>query len=381
MNNKVVHLWEEPLYRFILQITIAEIIFLALIIIGVIFVRQARIVSERRRRRIAGALTPKIMAYLAGDTSIEETYMMIRRFPRRVVCLELEKYVMMLDGKALFRVRALYDKLALRQVGIRLSASSFWWRRLEGVRLLGAAAGEESVEILMDAVRDKSPVVRLAAVRSLGRIRSIKSIRPLLDMLSKAEHMSRRLLAQTLIAFGHDVRPFLVRILSDELEKGDNPQFLATVLEVLALTGDVDCKPEVLRAIESPLLEVRIAAFKAATLLHLPLSTEILKKGITDADWQVRAQAVVAAGKLKDTQVIPEIGVCLTDRSWWVRSNAGQGLFNCGPKGIAELYRIAAESEDKFARDMAMRTLTSDPLYHDLGREKTTQVDANEQVV
>ena len=57
MNDKVVHLWEEPLYRFILQITIAEIVFLSLIIVGVIFIRQARIVSERRPRRISTALT------------------------------------------------------------------------------------------------------------------------------------------------------------------------------------------------------------------------------------------------------------------------------------------------------------------------------------
>ncbi len=63
------------------------------------------------------------------------------------------------------------------------------------------------------------------------------------------------------------------------------------------------------------------------------------------------------------------LGSCLSDRSWWVRSNAGMGLFACGKKGIQELHRIAEQSDDKFARDMAMRTLTSDPLYHAFGQD------------
>lgn len=370
MQDEAHTLWEEPLYRFILQLTIAEIGMLALIMLGVIFIRQARILAERRRDKVAKALFDPLMRYLAGDVSLDDTYEFLRRFPRRIVCLEFEKYVMMLDGRALSRIRALYARLDLRILGMKLAHSAYWWRRLEGVRLLGATAGDDVVDILMDAVRDRSPVVRLAAVRSLGRIRSIKSIRPLLDMLSEAENMSRRQLAQTLVAFGTDVQPFLKRILVEVLDKDGNPHFLATVLEVLALTGDVDCKGEVLLAMESDKLEVRIAAYKAATLLHLPLATKTLLNGIHDSDWQVRAQAALAAGKMKDTRVIPELGACLSDRSWWVRNNAGAGLFNCGRKGVAELYRIAAESEDRFARDMAMRTLTADPLYFEMNNER-----------
>lgn len=379
MQDQTHTLWEEPLYRFIIQVTIAEIVMLALIMLGVIVVRQARILSERRRDKVAAALFDPLMHYLAGDRSLDETHALLRRFPKRIVCLEFEKYVMMLDGRALSRIRALYAALDLRTLGMNLAHSVYWWRRLEGVRLLGAAAGDDVVDILMDAVRDRSPVVRLAAVRSLGRIRSIKSIRPLLDMLSEAEHMSRRQLAQTLVAFGTDVQPFLKRILVEVLDKDGDPHFLATVLEVLALTGDVDCKGEVLLAMQSDKLEVRIAAYKAATLLHLPLATQTLLKGIADSEWQVRAQAALAAGKMKDTRVIPELGACLSDRNWWVRNNAGTGLFNCGRRGIAELYRIAAESDDRFARDMAMRILTADPLYHEMDNDRLLKEKPEEQ--
>lgn len=365
MDDNLFTLWEEPLYRFILQITLLEIAILGLIMLGVIITRQMRLFSEKRRALYAKQLFEPLMHFIAGDLSLDEIHTKIRNVPKRIICLELERYVSMLDGRTLSRIRALYERLDLRNVGIRLAGSMFWWRRLEGVRLLGATSGEDIVEILMEAIQDKSPVVRLAAVRSLGRIRSTKSIRPLLDMLSKAEYMSRRQLAQTLIAFGTDIQPFLKRILKETLDqKQPDPHFVSTVLEVLALTGDIDCEQEVKRALTSGQLEVRIAAFKAAALLHLPLTSDALTRGLEDDEWQVRAQAALAAGKLKDENVVIPLGACLSDRNWWVRSNAGVGLFSCGKSGIRELHRIAAESDDKFARDMAMKTLTSDPMYH-----------------
>ena len=370
MDDNLFTLWEEPLYRFILQITLLEIAMLGVIILGVIITRQVRLFSERRRARFAGQLFEPLMLYIAGDASLDDIYTKVRHIPKRIICLELERYVSMLDGRTLSRIRALYERLDLRNFGMKLAGSVFWWRRLEGVRLLGATSGEDIIEILMEAIQDKSPVVRLAAVRALGRIRSTKSIRPLLDMLSKAEHMSRRQLAQTLIAFGTDIQPFLKRILNETLDQ-EHPdsQFISTVLEVLALTGDIDCEKEVKRALVAKQLEIRIAAFKAAALLHLPLSTDELRHGLEDDAWQVRAQAAVVAGKLKDDSVIAPLGACLSDRSWWVRNNAGVGLFSCGKRGIRELHRIAHNSDDKFARDMAMRTLTSDPMFHAFEKE------------
>ena len=363
MNDDLFTLWEEPLYRFILQITIAEIIFLALIILGVIAARQMRLIREKRRARIASAIFDPLMRYLAGDMSIDEIHQTLHKYPKTVVCLELERYVTMLDGRTLSRIRALYEQLNLRNYGIKLAYSRVWWRRLEGARLLGATSGEAVAEVLMELVTDDNPVVRLAAVRSLGRIRHTRAIRPLLDMLSKAEQMSRRQLAQTLIAFGSDVQPYLKEILREEMDAHGDPSFLATILEVLALTGDASSEPEVQLAIASTQLEVRIAAYKAAALLHLPLEPTVLVSGLEDDAWQVRAQAAVAAGKLKETRVIEELGACLSDRSWWVRSNAGNALFSCGKPGVEMLEEIVATSGDPFARDMALRTLTSDPLY------------------
>jgi HEAT repeat protein len=117
-------------------------------------------------------------------------------------------------------------------------------------------------------------------------------------------------------------------------------------------------------------LEVRIAAFKAAIILHIPLSYDELKKGLADDEWPVRAQAATASGKLGDRAVIDELGKALCDPSWWVRNNAGQALYRLGPAGIDELERIIRESDDRFARDMAARTLTSDPVYNALFRSK-----------
>ena len=383
MNDDLLTLWEEPLYRFILQITIAEIVFLALIILVVIVTREHRLFSEKRRTRTSAAIFNPLMRYLAGDISLDEVHRQLKRHPKRIVCLEFERYTAMLDGRSLTRMRALYERLALRHLGLRLAGSAFWWRRLEGVRLLGATSGDDVVDMLLERVQDNHPVVRLAAVRSLGKIRNAKAIRPLLDMLSEAEQMSRRQLAQTLIAFGSDIQPFLKRILVEETDRQGDPGFLATILEVLALTGDASCETEVRLAIASTHLEVRIAAFKAAGLLHLPLPGRILAAGLKDEAWQVRAQAAITAGKLREDKVVSELGNCLSDRNWWVRNNAGNALFSCGEKGIAELERIIRDSDDPFARDMAMRTLTSDPIYQLLhqGSKSVGPIDVEEQHV
>ena len=177
MNASFLSLWEEPLYRLILQITVAEVVLLGVIMVGIVVTREIRVVQNRRNQRISKALFDPFMGYLAGDLTLEEIHEIVRRIPKRTVCLALERYALMLEGETLSKMRALYERLKFRHLGLKLAGSLFWWRRLEGMRLLGATGGDEIVDVLMGAIQDSHPVVRLAAVRSLGRIRNTRAIR------------------------------------------------------------------------------------------------------------------------------------------------------------------------------------------------------------
>jgi HEAT repeat protein len=379
------HFWEEPLYRLILQITVLQVIVLGAFAAGIVLLRWLKLSRDKRRQRMSAALYVPLMNYMAGEVSLEPTYDAIRSFPRRLVSLELEKYAMMLGGDALSKLRALYERLDLGNMGLRLVHSLLWWRRLEGVRLLGVTGGGDVVDVLVDALRDKHAIVRLAAARSLGRIRSPKAIKPIIEIMAASRQLSRRQLAQTLVAFGQVTHPALRRIIASGENDEAYRRLAATAIEVLAITGDIDSGPEIRQALSSEEMEVRIAAYKAVVLLHLPLTVEELRQGLTDPAWQVRAQAALAAGKVGSDELVGDLGDCLTDRSWWVRQNAGAALYALGPPGIGQLELISRTSPDQFARDMAFRTLTSDPLYHltkasaHIGMTPATASDAGEE--
>ena len=57
-------------------------------------------------------------------------------------------------------------------------------------------------------------------------------------------------------------------------------------------------------------------------------------------------------GAMKAKEGIGDLIHLLHDRSWWVRSQAGQALAKF-PEGKTILQEIAETTEDLFARDMA----------------------------
>lgn len=355
--------WEEPLYRLVLQISLAQIIFIAMVIVGIILIRSYRLFHEHRSAKISRELFDPLMKFLAKETSIDDAYRALKKYPRHNICMELERYALMLKGSALVDIRLLYERLALRKHGRRLTRSLLWWRRLEGVRLLGAAGGEGVSAILLKRLDDSHNIVRLAAARALGSIDDTSAIEPIVNIMAKSEELSRRQLAQTLIAFGPAAYPYLRKFIQEKIVQPNDTRFAAMVLEVLALTGDIESAPEIRSALTSPNIEIRIAAFKSSIILHLPLSQLDLKTGLADKEWPVRAQAALAAGKLGESSIVDDVSKCMCDRSWWVRNNAGLALFQLGPLGIEKLEQISQNSEDAYARDMAIRTLTSDPSY------------------
>ncbi|MCP4680173.1 MAG: HEAT repeat domain-containing protein [Deltaproteobacteria bacterium] len=359
-----ISIWEEPLYRLVLQITMLQIGILAVIAVGIVVVRGVRVHQLKRNDTISRQLFTPLMSFIAREISLEEIHGFLKGYSRYNICLELERYSALISGEGLSHIRALYERLDLRNYGIKLSHSFLWWRRLEGVRLLGAAGGHDIVDVLLESLSDPHAIVRLAAARSLGNTRNPRAIEPLLKTMAESTQLSRRQLAQTLIAFGPAAHPSLRRILRGEREEIFDHRFIAMTIEMLALTGDIESGDAIREALTSPHIEVRIAAFKAVQIMHLPLQSQALETGLADREWAVRAQAALAAGKLGRASIVPVLGSCLSDDAWWVRSNAGQALANCGTEGIGELKRISLESDDRFARDMATRTLTNDPSYN-----------------
>lgn len=359
-------LWQQitndPLYRLVLFVGLVQIALLATTAGSIVAVRLQRAGEARRRAERDTRVRAPLFEYLADARSLESLTEATRSVGLAELAAAIAPFAPTLDGTSLDRLAAFYQASGLAARGQALATSGLWWRRLEGMRILASAGGRIGVPELEMALRDPHPTVRLAAARGLGRTGHAGHLRPLLDAAQRGR-TSRLQIAQVLIELGGPALPALRALIMELPDDDEHGVVRATALEVLALTGDVAAAPYIRYALEAEALEVRVAAFRAARLLNLNLSPDELRWGLKDADPGVRAVAAQTTGALREPALVAELQALLADAAWWVRANAARALFDLGAEGAAALVEVLERSDDRFARDMARRTLTEDPSY------------------
>lgn len=355
-------IWHDPLYRLVLFASVAQLVLLLSTLVSIVVIRLRREAKERREARRDERVRAPLFRYLAGDIDVVQLVEATRQEPRAEVAAAIAPFVPTLDGASLDRLAHFYEASGLAAYGQRLATSGFWWRRLEGMRILAGSGGRVGHEKLEMALGDPHPVVRLAAARGLGRTGDGDYLRPLVEAARRGR-TSRLQIAEVLIELGGPALPSLRALVMELPDDAEHSAIRATALEVLALTGDVDAAPYIRFALESADMEVRTAAFRAARLLNLNLSVDELRYGLQDPEWPVRAVAAQTVASLRETALIGELVVLLSDGEWWVRDNAARSLFALGPPGAQALVELLENGGDGFARDMARRTLTEDPTY------------------
>jgi hypothetical protein len=102
--------------------------------------------------------------------------------------------------------------------------------------------------------------------------------------------------------------------------------------------------------------EERVRALKAAVSIGHVRKMEQYLPLLHSVNWEERMLTARLAGIMKAEAAIPDLAELLKDRSWWVRSQAGQSIAMF-PQGKEVLQKIITESDDSFARDMAWEWL------------------------
>lgn len=359
-------LWEQitndPLYRLVLVVGLTQVGLLGATAVSIVTVRLRRESEARRRKHRAARIRDPLFEYLAEARTLASLVEATRGERRKELAASIAPFAPTLDGTSLDRLAAFYEASGLAARGQALATSGLWWRRLEGMRILASAGGRIGVPELEMALRDPQPIVRLAAARGLGRTGHEGHLRPLLEAAQKGR-TSRLQIAQVLIELGGPALPALRALIMELPDDDEHGVVRATALEVLALTGDVAAAPYIRYALEAQALEVRAAAFRSARLLNLNLTPDELRWGLKDAHADVRAVAAQTTGALREPALMPELKALLADPSWWVRTNAARALYGLGPEGAAALVAVLESSDDRFARDIARRTLTEDASY------------------
>ena len=290
-------LWRDPLYGMLLRLCVGQALVLAGVCVTVAALRYHRLRDQEATQLTASEAYAPLMSFLAEEIDELRAASVLRPLPRDKLVDLLERLTANLHGPSLERLQLLYAALRLRRDAAWLVRSWRWWRRLEGVRLYGAMGGSMSHAPLLRALRDRHPSVRMAAARALGRIQSPDVLPSLLGALGGGMFdLSRRQIAAILVSMGPTAWPILRAELDKPAYQPGQLRLHTAILEVLALSGDLQARGVILRALRDPEEELRIAGFKAAVLMHLSLPAEELRRGLGDERWTVRAQAARACG-------------------------------------------------------------------------------------
>jgi HEAT repeat protein len=233
--------------------------------------------------------------------------------------------------------------------GERLCRSRFWWRRLHGVRLLGAiGAGHEVVPPLLD---DPSPSVRAEAVEWVADHPDPPLVDRLLRLLAEPRGEMRFAIRDSLLRLGARA----IEPLEAYLEAHGGAAVVAG-MDVAAGLPHPRFASAALRLRGDALPHVRAQAAGLLGAIGGDDAVAALQSLLRDGDAEVRAAAAGGLGRLGHWPAAPALAALLRDPAWDVRRAAAVALRALGSPGLL-LLRRALGDDDAFAADMARQVL------------------------
>jgi HEAT repeat protein len=247
---------------------------------------------------------------------------------------------------------------ALRDVGLDRRLREVLRRgspdaRASAAESLALFPGRSAADALIGASGDRSPAVRLAALRALIALGEAPPLSALLAALREADVDHSLLLTELLAALGPEHAPAMREALADAARPLQVRMALAAAL---GAAGDYGALPGLSQAAGSSEPLLRAAAVRAMGALAHPVSEPLIRLAIADAAWEVRAEAVEAVGRARLSSLGPALQRRLKDEVWYVRFKASQALAALGDPGLARL-EAASRSKNPLVRRSASMAL------------------------
>jgi HEAT repeat protein len=331
---------------------------IVLIGLSLVTVRVVRLAQERRREQLAAMPRRALLAFVAegGEEGIDD---LLAIPPPAWRAAEPTATAMLgkVRGEAHRALTEVFERRgitarAMADLGHRAAI-----RRARAAELLGDLRREDAVKPLIHLLADRTPEVRVVAVRALGAIGDPFAAGPLLDALTRP--VPSHLVADALARMGMGALPAL-----HEALRHPDPLVAVTALEALGLigaTGSVGAVADMLG--ERTDLAVRVAATAALGKLGgraalVPLLT-VAEPGNPPA---LRAAAARALGDVGAAPTGDALAGLLMDPAYPVAHEAARALARLGPTGVARLRDAAGGADDlpaAHAREaLAMAALT-----------------------
>lgn len=215
------------------------------------------------------------------------------------------------------------------------------WRRGRAAMLLGATGSTRYTPDLVTLLEDRSPDVRSAATRALGKAGDVAAVPYLLESLSSARPVPSGIVGMALLDLGTAALPML----RTALESGAAPA-RALSASLLGLHGDLPAVAALTAALDTAVpTEVRLAAAAALGRIGAPQAADALARvTVLATDPALRTTAAEALGRIGDPDSVPALAAGMTAADLRVRTACADALASIAPEGRERLRLLGASA-------------------------------------
>lgn len=303
----------------------------------------------RRKARITAALMPRIrealVACLAGSNDLTELQGLART-SRRDVADGILGFQGTVGGGTLDRLCGLAQELGLVSEWIEDTHSRDRERRHRAFARLAFVAAYEPCrrlfgDILLLALKDPDPEVRLSAARGVTESGSTEAIERVFQLAVSESLLARIQLAESL---RRHALTLCANAVPEALGSPDDSSVLAALETLVAMERAIpfDHLRELLGH-KDP--RIRIEALRLAPFIPLVSDNRTaIVNALTDPDPEVTTVAALSAGRLGIEEAMPSLALLLRVAPAYVAHRAAAALADMPPRGWQTLEELSANA-------------------------------------
>lgn len=366
-----------PMHAFVLALVYSVGAVFLLLLAVIIVSKGWREVVEARMRRRRRDLEPAFFKYVVGKGPIEDFLPhRLERGERRLVEEIFFDLGRVVKGSVNERAREAFERLGFVEHYLRRLDSRRWWTRAEAAEKLGLIGSEKATSSLIEHMQDPVPEVRVRAARALGSIRTSEALRPLTRALWDPGRWSTIRVAGVLIGAGDEsveillqefermpthakvsaidifgrIRSLKAIALLRDLLRHPETDIRARAAFALGSIGDPTSAQYLVVALRDPAWAVRAMAARALGRLKEEDTIQALCAALGDPQWWVRANAAEAL-KNKGARGIGALLSMLDSKDAYAAQQAVQMLQE---SGLLDEMIARLASEDGGKRQVAL---------------------------
>jgi HEAT repeat protein len=318
-------------------------LFILLVLLGVAMRRAGSLRARRAAStEVRPAMQAALVAFLAGGTDDSVIRRYIQTHPTDIA-ESILLFQSTVGGSARDRLCGLALDLGLVHQWYEDGRARRVVRRRAAFANLAFACVYEPCrrvagDLLHEALHDRDEEVRLSACRGLVPAGDAEQIEQLFELAIQPNLLTRIVLTEDL---RHHALPLAAGPVRKALRSGDARRVRAT-LEILVAWERAIPLEDLREFLEHRDRDIRVLAFRLASFASFNFESRLaLVRSLNDADAEIRGLAIIAVGRQKMTEAIPELALCLRREGLEQARHAAAALGGMPPQGWRTLAELS----------------------------------------